>query len=181
MLSLPESILTKRLLLQRLRYEDAEEIFYTYASKPEATRFVAWPTHQTVDDTRKFLAFAIPAWNQKRDFTYSIRLKHSNRLVGSIGIMNMDTYVQFGYIFSPTQWNNGFATEACSAVLDALRADQNVRSISTFVDVENTSSIRVLEKCGLKKEGVFPKWFQFPNQGNQAKDCILFSVPAGDT
>ena len=46
-LSLPAIIRTERLLLQRLRYEDAEEIFYAYASKPEATRYVSWPTHRS--------------------------------------------------------------------------------------------------------------------------------------
>jgi [ribosomal protein S5]-alanine N-acetyltransferase len=181
MLVLPENISTKRLLLQRLRYEDADEIFYTYASKREATRFVSWPTHRTIEDTQRFLAFAIPAWEDGNVFAYSIRLKHSNRLIGSIGIMNMVSYVQFGYIFSPTQWNNGFATETCKEVLAILQKNKDVQAISTFVDVENVSSIRVLEKCGLKKDGVFPKWFHFPNQNNEAKDCILFSLPPVDS
>jgi [ribosomal protein S5]-alanine N-acetyltransferase len=180
MLSLPEKIVTERLLLQRLRYEDAEEIFYSYASKPEATRFVSWPTHRSIDDTRNYLASTIPAWGRGIEFSYAVRLKSSARLVGSIGVVNMDTYLQFGYIFSPTQWRKGFATEACRAVLRELLNMPTAMAISTFVDVNNISSIRVLEKCGLRREGVFPNWFQFPNQNNASRDCILFSVPVAE-
>ena len=74
-LVLPEQIETKRLMLKRLRYEDAEEIFYTYASKPEATKYVSWPTHQGIGDTRKYVAYAIQAWNRGIDYTFGIRAK----------------------------------------------------------------------------------------------------------
>lgn len=174
---MPEKLFTERLVLQRLRYEDAEEIFYAYASKAEATKFVSWPRHRSVDDTRRFLAFAIQAWKAGRDFTYSVRLKNSNRLIGSIGVINLDYRVQFGYIFSPTHWNQGYATEACRRILEILSPQKSISGITTFVDVENYSSIRVLEKSGMTAEGVFPKWFHFPNQNNVAKDCILFAFP----
>jgi ribosomal-protein-alanine N-acetyltransferase len=176
-LALPEKLTTERLLFQRLRYEDAEEIFYTYASKTEATRYVSWPRHRTVDDTRKYLALAVQSWAAGKDCTYSVRLKNSNRLIGSIGIVNLDYRVQFGYIFSPTQWNQGYATEACVKILEILTSRNDITGITTFVDIDNHSSIRVLEKCGLTPEGIFPKWFHFPNQNNEAKDCILFSLP----
>jgi [ribosomal protein S5]-alanine N-acetyltransferase len=177
MLYFPEKLLTDRLILQRLRYEDAEEIFYTYASKPEATRFVSWPTHINIDDTRRFLSIVIPSWENQRDFSYSVRLRNSGRLIGSIGIININNHLQFGYIFSPTQWNNGYATETCLKIVSLLKSQKGISGISTFVDVNNASSIRVLEKCGLEATGIFPKWFKFPNQQNEARDCILFSLP----
>jgi [ribosomal protein S5]-alanine N-acetyltransferase len=172
-LDLPETVLTDRLILERLKYEDAEEIFYTYASKSEATRFVSFQTHRSVDDTRSFLRYAIPAWNEKKDFTYAVRLKESHRLIGSIGIMNKKDHVQFGYIFSPTQWNQGYATETCRRIL-ALLAEQHIERVSTIVDVDNTASVRVLEKCGLQKESVQKGMMKFPNQDFQAKDCFVF-------
>jgi ribosomal-protein-alanine N-acetyltransferase len=173
-LNLPEVIETERLVLQRLKYEDAEEIFYCYASKPEATRFVSWPTHQSIRDTRDFLRYAIHGWNSGKDYGYSIRIKSSYRLIGGIGAINDQGKIQFGYVISPTQWGKGYATEACKPVLDLLRSQENVFRIGTFVDAENTASIRVLEKCGLNEEARLEKWFRFVNQGNAPKDCILF-------
>jgi [ribosomal protein S5]-alanine N-acetyltransferase len=175
-LFLPEKIITDRLVLERLRYEDAEEIFYAYASKHEATQFVGWTTHKRIEDTKDYLRFSINAWNNNLEYSYSIRLKGSRRLLGSFGIINDDGKLQFGYIFSPTQWNKGFATETCHAVLPMLRQNE-VHRIYTVVDCENAASIRVLEKCGLLKEATLEKWHRFPNQRNAAKDCILFKYP----
>ncbi|MBX2970809.1 MAG: GNAT family N-acetyltransferase [Cyclobacteriaceae bacterium] len=176
-LLVPEKIETERLVLQRLRYEDAEEIFYAYASKDEATRFVSWPIHQSIRDTRDFLRYARSAWTAGLDFSFSIRLKDSFRLIGGFGIVNDFGKIQFGYILSPTQWGKGFATEATQAVLRILKTQPDIYRIGTFVDAENTASIRVLHKCGLKEEARLPNWFRFVNQGNEPKDCILFTLP----
>jgi ribosomal-protein-alanine N-acetyltransferase len=176
-LNLPEEILTDRLSLHRLRYEDAEEIFYTYASKPEVTRFVSWPTHKSLRDTSAFLRYAVNAWDKGTDYSFAIRLKANNRLIGSIGVINENGKLQFGYVLSPTQWNKGYATEACVRLMHLLRTQRGVYRIQSFVDAENVSSARVLLKSGLVEEARLVRWFRFVNQNNKAKDCILFKLP----
>ncbi|MDH4057835.1 MAG: GNAT family N-acetyltransferase [Cyclobacteriaceae bacterium] len=175
-LNIPEKIETERLILQRLRYEDAEEIFYSYGSKEQATRFVSWPTHQSVKDTRAFLAYAIPAWNKGADYSFSLRLKESNKLIGGFGLINDHGKLQLGYVFSPTYWGKGYATEACSQIVKILQAVNGIYRIGSFVDTENLYSIRVLLKCGFKEEAHLPKWFRFVNQNNEPKDCKLFTL-----
>lgn len=177
-LQIPEKIETDRLVLQRLRYEDAEEIFYAYASKPEATRFVAWPTHQSVAQTRSYVAYAVDAWTKGIDYTFTIRLKATNRLVGSFGVVNDDGKVQFGYILSPTQWNLGYATEVCRAMIAMLSRIPQVHRLWTLVDTENGASARVLIKSGMTEEARLEKWFRFINQDNRPKDCIIFHYRA---
>lgn len=172
-LRMPPRIETERLLLQRLKYEDAEEIFYAYASKPEATRYLSWATHESVDDTRLFLKSIIDSWDYGAGYSYSIRLKN-NVLIGSIGILHDNGKVQIGYVISPSHWKKGYTTEALSALLNILRNTKEIYRIGTFVDADNAASIRVLEKCGMSEEARLEKWFRFVNQGNQPKDCILF-------
>lgn len=174
-LPLPPKIETDRLLLQRLKYEDAEEIFYSYASKPENTRYLSWATHQSVDDTRTFLKYAIPGWNNGKDYTYSIRLKNL-LMIGSIGILHDDGKIQLGYVISRANWGRGYATEACVRILTILKSCQDLYRIGTFVDAENEASIHVLKKCGMVEEARLEKWFRFVNQQNQPKDCILFRL-----
>jgi [ribosomal protein S5]-alanine N-acetyltransferase len=172
-LSMPVRLETERLLLQRLRYEDAEEIFYAYASKPEATQYLAWPTHQSVDDTRTFLKNAIECWNIGTDYSFSIRLK-AGALIGGFGVVYENGKAQLGYVLSPGQWGNGYTTEACRHMLTVLTSMGNLYRIGTFVDADNAASIKVLKKCGMVEEAWLPKWFRFVNQGNKPKDCILF-------
>lgn len=177
MLDLPSKIESDRLIIERLRYEFAEEIFFAYASKPEATKYVAWPTHNRVEETREYLKYAIAAWNLGTDYSYIIRVKQTNQLIGSIGCINEQGKVQFGYILSPNFWNQGIATEACKTLLSKLCALQNVFRIWTFTDVDNIASQRVLTKCGLVEEARLSLWFRFINQHNTPKDCILFKLP----
>ena len=176
-LLIADQIYTDRLRLQRFRLEDAEEIFYTYASKPEATKFMAWPTHQSINDTRSFLNFAIQGWELGINYSFAIRLKVTNRMIGSCGFANDEGKIQFGYVLSPLHWGRGYATEATQAMLGQLKNQPDVFRIGTFVDVENTASMKVLKKCGLIEEARLEKWFRFPNQNNEPKDCLLFRLP----
>ncbi len=174
---MPERFETERLVLQRLRYEDASEIFYTYASKIESTKFMTWPTHKSLRDTTDFLKYAVSSWRSKTDFSYCIRLKNSNRLIGSCGILNDLGKIQFGYVFGPLHWGQGYATETCRKLVEELRKVPEVYRVNTFVDTENLASMKVLRKSGLEEEAILLKWFRFVNQGNEPKDCILFKLP----
>ncbi|MEQ9593412.1 MAG: GNAT family N-acetyltransferase [Cyclobacteriaceae bacterium] len=176
---LPERLETNRLKLQRLRYEDAEEIFYAYASKKEATQFVLWPTHQTIEDTNEYLRYCARAWDGGHNYVYSIRLKFENRLIGSLGVVNDLGNIHFGYVISPTHWNNGYATEAASCLIDILSKQDEVFKIWTFVDADNRASCRVLDKIGLKEEARISRWRRFANQANEPKDCIFYDFPLG--
>ena len=176
-LKLPDKIETERLLIQRLMYEDAEEIFYAYASKPEATRYLSWPTHRSIEDTNSFLRYAREGWSWGTDYSFSIRLRENSRLIGSFGVINDKGKLQFGYVISPAMWGNGYATETVLKMMSVLQEQEEVFRIGTFVDAENIASQKVLQRVGLIEEARLEKWYRFVNQGNQPKDCILFRLP----
>jgi len=173
-LHLPERIETQRLTLERLRYEEAEEIFYSYSSKPETTKYLAFPTHQSIQDARIFVRYARQAWDSGAEYVFGIHLKDTNRFIGSIGVVNENGKVNFGYCISPTQWGRGYTTEACRSLLLRLKDQKDIHRIWTFVDAENVASAKVLMKCGMVEEARLKNWFRFINQDNQPKDCILY-------
>ena len=176
-LDLPINFQSDRLVFTRLRYEDAEEIFYSYASKLVCTKYLSWPTHQKISDTHQFLQHAVKAWNLGLDYSYSIRLKENNRLIGAYGIINENGKIQFGYVLSEQHWGKGYATEACQHVTYLLLRLKNIFRIGTYVDCEHQASCRVLEKSGYVKEARLKKWLVFPNQGNLPKDCWVYIYP----
>lgn len=59
-----EVIETARLYLRKPVSTDAESIFTIYASDPQVTRYLSWPTHRGLDDTRAFLAWSDLEWEQ---------------------------------------------------------------------------------------------------------------------
>ena len=172
-----ETIFTTRLELRRLQPSDAEEVFYSYAGKSEVGRYLTWPTHRGFTDTRRFLDHVEKAWVLGLEFTFGLRLKSQNRLIGSIGLQNDDGRIELGYVISPLFWRQGFATEACTGAVTYLKALSWVYRIQSFVDAENIPSAKVLLKSGFIEEARLPKWRRFINQGNVPKDCIQFRVP----
>lgn len=173
----PENLETARLFLTRFRYEDAEEIFYTYASKPESTRYVTWPTHQSIRDTREYLSRTKAGWKRGIDFSYAVRLKLNGRLIGGCGFLNDEGKIQIGYILGPLHWQQGFATEAAGKLVAVLKTHPDIFRIGSFIDADNQASASVLRKIGLVEEAYLKKWFRFPNQNNEPKDCILYKLP----
>ncbi|MBR2995972.1 MAG: GNAT family N-acetyltransferase, partial [Lachnospiraceae bacterium] len=51
-----QRIETQRLILRRFRTEDAEDMYRNWASDPEVTRFLTWPEHASVEDTKSLLS-----------------------------------------------------------------------------------------------------------------------------
>lgn len=58
---------TDRLILRRLVIEDAESMYYNWASDPEVTKFLTWPTHKNIDVTKALLNEWIPFY-EKEDY-----------------------------------------------------------------------------------------------------------------
>ena len=42
--------------------------------------------------------------------------------------------------------------------------------------VDNPASVRVLEKCGMQKEGLVRRGFMFPNLSDEPGDVYLYAV-----
>ena len=59
---------------------------------------------------------------------------------------------EIGYIFNPNYHNQGYATEACQAVINYAFTQLNAHRIVANCSPENPASWRVLEKCGLTRE-----------------------------
>ena len=61
-----------------------------------------------------------------------------------------------GYLFFPTFWGRGYASEAVSAVIEHLR-QHGVEKLRATVTVGNMASNRVLEKNGFVRTRVIPE------------------------
>ena len=166
----PERIETRRLVLQRPIATDVEAIFDRYASDREVTRFMSWPVHQSLADTRAFLAFSDAEWDRWPAGPYLVRSRTDGTLLGSTGLaFEMPYRAVTGYILAKDAWGNGYATEALQAVVEAARA-VGVRRLYALCHPEHQASWRVLEKCGFVREGTLRRYAVFPNL-NPGEPC----------
>jgi RimJ/RimL family protein N-acetyltransferase len=176
----PESIETVRLTLRRPRASDAPAIFDGYASDPEVTRYLGWPRHRTVDDTRAFLAFSDSEWERWPAGPYMIFERGTPRLLGSTGFAFEAPFrAMTGYVIVRDAWGHGYATEALRAMVDLAPALGIVR-LYALCHTDHDPSCRVLEKGGFQREGVLRRAFEFPNLApGEPQDVFCYAKVIG--
>ena len=152
-----QTIITHRLTLRRFVMEDAEDMYRGWASDPEVTRFLTWPAHGSVEVTRMVLGSWVARYEDGAFFNWAIEWKESGRVIGNIAVVKLNEETgaaDIGYCLSRTYWGRGIMPEALRAVEDYLFDPVGLERIAACHDVNNPKSGRVMEKAGMRKEGV---------------------------
>ena len=172
----PEAIRTARLLLRRPTFDDVEGVF-AYASDAELVKYMAWPRHNEAQETAEFIARASTEWDQNGVGVYLVVDPGSDRVIGSTGLHLATPYRGVtGYILEKQAWGHGYATEACTAMVQLAR-DLGLARIDADCHVEHVASARVLEKSGMQFEGIARAFLVFPNLDlEQALDVRVYGL-----
>lgn len=177
MLRAPDVMETPRLRLRRPAAGDAEAIFARYASDAEATRYMSWPRHRTVEDTHAFLAFSDEEWRNSPAGPYLIASRETGELLGSTGLsFKTNQRAETGYILAREAWGRGLATEALRAMI-ALAPQVGVSRLVAYCHPAHDASRRVLEKGGFDCLGLLRDHLVFPNlPEGSATDVLSFEL-----
>ncbi len=140
---------TDRLRLRPFRLDDAEAMFSRWASDDEVTKYLTWPTHTDLEQTKAILARWVAEYEQPERLNFAIELKEEgNKLIGGIDVVHYDEGMPvIGYNLSRAYWGRGIMTEACRRVLDYLFS-QGFEAVKIDAIAENIGSNRVIRKCG---------------------------------
>jgi RimJ/RimL family protein N-acetyltransferase len=158
-----EEIETARLALRKPQLADAEAIFSRFAADPEVTRYMSWPRHRSLDDTRAFLDFSDAEWMAGPAGPYLIFSRETGQLLGSTGLsFKSPSQALTGYVLARDAWGNGFATESLHAMVELAR-ELGVHQLEAVCHIEHRASAHVMEKCGFVCKGVERVHTEFPN------------------
>ena len=147
---------TERLLLRRMRLDDAADMF-AYASDPQVTSTVTWDTHLSIDDSLAFLRQVIAGYERGDQASWGIEHRADRKFIGTIGFATprQGGYVaEVGYALARPYWGQGLMTEALRAVVDFGFRYMELRRIEAVCRVDNIGSYRVMEKAGMQFEGI---------------------------
>jgi RimJ/RimL family protein N-acetyltransferase len=151
---------TDRLLLREYVEDDAEA-FLKLNTDPEVLRFVPDKALLNVEQARQVLIDHPIADYRKNGFGRgACILKSSGEQIGFAGLKYLKELdeVDIAYRFMPTYWGQGLATEAARASVRYGFADLGLKRIIGLVMPENTASVRVLEKAGLRYSDSVSLW-----------------------
>lgn len=170
-----KTIETTRLRLRRLELSDASDM-YEYTSNSSATIFLHWDAHVDISQTINFITKEINSYGIDNSFIYGIELKECKKLIGVIRVFDV-SFVNFScelsYILNPLFQNKGFMFEALNKIIEFLFNEIMLIRVQARCSIDNLSSIGVINKIGLKKEGVLRKFWNI--KGTQ-KDVVIFSI-----
>lgn len=167
---------TERLILRRFTIEDAESMFNNWASDNEVTKFLTWPAHRTIEDSKWFINFCLDNYSDLSFYNWGMELKDTHELIGNISIVhiNEDTNnMILGWVIGKKYWGNGYAPEAGNKMVDVMFNEVGVNCIVGLHDVNNPKSGRAMHKMGMKFEGIIRQC----NRNNQGiVDCARYSI-----
>jgi [ribosomal protein S5]-alanine N-acetyltransferase len=147
---------TERLILRAFRPEDASEFERLIAPQEVTDGTLSFP-HPVPEGwgieriNRMFERFA-----SGEHVEFAIVSRDSNAMMGGIGLDVNARHKRgyLGYWFGVDYWGKGYATEAASAVLEYGFQTLELHRIEAGHYPRNPASGRVLEKIGMKFEGV---------------------------
>jgi RimJ/RimL family protein N-acetyltransferase len=145
---------TERLSLSRLTFEDAEFIL-RLVNEPSWLEFIGDKGVRSLEDARNYLRTGPMASYEQHGFgMYLVRRKSDGARLGMCGLIKRDTlpHVDIGFAFLPEHWGQGYAHEASAAVLAHAQRDFNLPRLLAITSPHNQSSIRILERLGLRFE-----------------------------
>ena len=157
---------TERLIIRPFSESDYTDL-YEYLSLQETYRFE--PGEPVSLEKAKQLCIER---SEGTDF-HAVTLKDGNRkLIGHVFFTQKEpkhflTW-EIGFIFNPAFQNMGYATEASRALIVHAFKKLNTHRVVGFCSTENIASQRVLEKCGMTREGLQRKnaFFRKDGDGN---------------
>lgn len=163
---LPKLVLeTNRLLIRRVKKEDAEAIF-TDASDAYSCAMDSGEEPYT-EMNEAFWSFVDELI--QRETQYSIVLKETMEVIGCIRLMDDDSRqveaMEVGYGIYPGYRRKGYAYEAVSALLSLVQEELRLDLVLAGAIKANEPSIALLQKLGFEREGFMRKGFWSAKHG----------------
>jgi [ribosomal protein S5]-alanine N-acetyltransferase len=147
---------TPRLILRKLRMEDAEDMF-EYAQDRELGLNGLWLPYTHLQESIDDLAEAVQEYAKGNFWDWAIEHRTDQKMIGRLGLHGYhpkDNRADLGYALNRKYWGQGYGTEAAHAVVKFGFEVLGLHRIGASVLPDNAGSIRILTKIGMQFEGV---------------------------
>ncbi len=156
-------ITTERLIVRLFRARDAGDL-YDYLSVPEIYRF------EPGEPVSRAKAREIAREFASGTNFWAAELKEKQKVVGHVSLFpsgpDRTRTWEIGYVFNPAYQRSGYGTEAARAVIGYAFRELGAHRVIAHCSPANIASWRVLEKCGLRREGLEKKNIFFHHDGD---------------
>jgi ribosomal-protein-alanine N-acetyltransferase len=161
---------TERLILRELTDGDIPFLFEHF-SKDEINEYSSEENLASMVEAKDlFEKYIVP---RPGLFRLGLVLRETEELIGTIGFYGIDHTSRraiVGADLMRSHWGKGFMTEALRALISYGFKEMKLNRIEATADPQNLRSLRLMERCGFKKEGVLRQRFYY--KGSFHDDAI---------
>lgn len=171
---------TERLALRRFMESDIDDAYSNYGSDPEVGRYINFTPCDTLEGTREFIHIHLKKYMEDPDF-YGWALTLDGVVIGTVSLFEVDLFnesCEIGYSLGSRWCGKGYMTEAVSAVIDFAIHDLQMHRVQATCHPDNTASQRILEKVGMRFEGVMRD--SQKNKDGSFTDLRLYAIISED-
>jgi RimJ/RimL family protein N-acetyltransferase len=163
----------ERIVIRDLTLKDAKD-FYEYSKHQLVGPNAGWKPIESENIANRVLSGMILSRE-----TFAIALSESNKLIGTISlysntIRKWKSANSIGFSLNYDYWGLGYATEALKLMIRYVFTKTECELIEIGHHLDNNASRRVIEKCGFKLNGLFPKYKKLYD--GKFVDAVLYSL-----
>jgi [ribosomal protein S5]-alanine N-acetyltransferase len=148
---------TPRLVIRTFEARDAES-WLALVTDPEVLRFLPPGPDPTIEDSQRVISDRRVMERDLGHAMWAVEEKTTMAFVGQCGLRPVDEgagrEIDLAYHYTTASWNKGYGTEAAIAVLAHGLGPVGLDAIMAVVVPENVGSWRVMEKAGMRYEGL---------------------------
>lgn len=170
---------TERTFLRPITYGDLDEMYH-YCAVPAVSEYTTWDAHQSKEDTKAFIDFVMSQYEADKLGPWGIEDKQTKKLIGSCNYLGCDSNsmrVELGYVLSNEYWGRGIMTEVVSRIIQFGFEDIGLERIQAKCMVNNIGSAKVMEKAGMKFEGILRNFMRLKNE---LQDLKMYAMTRED-
>jgi len=169
---------TKRLILRNFRDGDIKDVVEGINNLDVSRWLLVVPYPYTKKDASWWISESRKKVNDKTGYSFAVELKSEKKVIGGMSLKKVDKFqgiATLGYWLNENYWRMGLGSEALDVVLKFAFNKLKLRRVEAEVFVGNSSSGKLLEKFGAKKEGLKRKAARIKADG-KIKDEIIYGL-----
>ena len=148
---------TERLLLRPFELSDGSRVKELAGDRAIADTTLNIPHPYKDGMAEEWISSHQPKFETGESVDYAIILKATQKLIGAIGLIINKGFnrAELGYWVAKEHWNQGYCTEAAESMLEYGFYKLDLHKITATHITRNPASGKVMEKIGMKREGIF--------------------------
>lgn len=168
---------TPRLTLRRICIDDYLDM-YDYSHREEVTRYLLWSPHPNEEYTHRYIEQLQTQYRIGEFYDWAVVCKENGKMIGTCGFTSFDlnhNRAEIGYVLNPDYWGRGIIPEAVCEVMRFGFCELRLNRIEAHYIFGNDRSRRVMEKCGMKFEGVMRSYMYIKNEYKDIGICSILN------